>query len=677
MIRRLFILFGLAFLGFSCAEDEVVPRTNPRFSVALIQGVNEDGVEFSANIYDYGSEEILEYGFVFGANPKLNDPNAEILSMSGRPEKEFKLRAVQGLERGKPYFVVAYLKTQSGIVYSGIKEFVSEGSRGYVLGQIIAPEEVFFGDILIFEGENLPKNQSQIQVKIEGFQAEVISMEGSQFKVKIPDVFEFDPERAKEGRFQIDLKVSVKQLSVEKILNFRKPKFILEEIPEVAYTDRIRIKGADLRDLSLQVKYEDENGKISNLEVLTRGDNLVEVLPNALFTEANPKLIIRVRGIEYQVANSFKLKPTKLNKAQTSKFDGWYAYIELNGENFNPLGKEYNRVELQGSTYHLAEITEFSADRMKITLVPDEGVYSREILVRTNMGPGLSQDAYRLEVSDPRIPVQEFPYQFITSLYSVGVSFQNKGYFVSSEGVFEFSSSISSPKRLFGPFPSALQFPFNFTASGEGNLYFSDGKKLMRFNLNSNQPQALPDLPNNATENLGFFVNEGYLYAEYGTLRGYFFDPSCSRRFRLNLSTLIWEELAADTGRYYIGNKTFKVNGDLYSYRTRVNENTNNTEIARFNSNTKSWEFVKTILPGGVQVRTNEVYVIGENVYFLESSNSFVLNSSNWTQKNIDNVTLGIWPKYGFQIEDKLYQFNFHREKSVLYEIDPDYFVFR
>ena len=98
------IFFVVSILFFSCNENnEVVPRANPRFSVSLVQSISEEGAEFRAFMIDYGSDEILEYGFVYSTSATPNIGFSEYVSESGVPPEHFSLTASYGLIKGLKY----------------------------------------------------------------------------------------------------------------------------------------------------------------------------------------------------------------------------------------------------------------------------------------------------------------------------------------------------------------------------------------------------------------------------------------------------------------------------------------------------------------------------------------------------------------------------------------------
>src|SRR5690554_2033843 len=112
MFKKLYfpLFLLLAFLSLNaCEEAELNPRTNPRFSVAFVQEIDNTGAEFAANVYDFGSEAIDEYGFLYSTEAEPRFGNSEVVKAAGKPEKSFSLKATHSMVAGETYHVVAYL----------------------------------------------------------------------------------------------------------------------------------------------------------------------------------------------------------------------------------------------------------------------------------------------------------------------------------------------------------------------------------------------------------------------------------------------------------------------------------------------------------------------------------------------------------------------------------------
>ncbi|EPR69567.1 hypothetical protein [Cyclobacterium qasimii] len=127
-MKRQFIFIGLLLvisLLSACEQEELSPRTNPRFSATSIQSIDETGVEFISKIYDFGSEEIIEYGFLYSLNDYPIIENSEVISKVGKPENQFSMKVENSLAKGQNYYVVAFIQTSTERVYSEPIGFVS------------------------------------------------------------------------------------------------------------------------------------------------------------------------------------------------------------------------------------------------------------------------------------------------------------------------------------------------------------------------------------------------------------------------------------------------------------------------------------------------------------------------------------------------------------------------
>jgi hypothetical protein len=149
-------------------EEDVKPATNPRFSVAFIQEIDESGVQFAANVFDHGSDEILEYGFVYSQTAVPLVEKDEVVRESGKPGQVFELKGIHSMKVGNQYQVAAFMKTSKGIVYSKVISFISKGSLGFIFSEFVSPDLVYFGDTVVVKGSNFSKSLSNYRVMVQG-----------------------------------------------------------------------------------------------------------------------------------------------------------------------------------------------------------------------------------------------------------------------------------------------------------------------------------------------------------------------------------------------------------------------------------------------------------------------------------------------------------------------------
>ena len=78
-----------------------------------------------ANVFDYGSDEIIEYGFIFNSRSQLDIEKDEVVKESGSPGKSFTLMSNYSLDQSKTYYVKVFIRTNKAVVYSDVISFKS------------------------------------------------------------------------------------------------------------------------------------------------------------------------------------------------------------------------------------------------------------------------------------------------------------------------------------------------------------------------------------------------------------------------------------------------------------------------------------------------------------------------------------------------------------------------
>jgi N-acetylneuraminic acid mutarotase len=158
-----FLLF-LA-IAVSCEKDaRVLPKEFP-YVVTNDPVVSETGAVFSAGIVNQGDQKILKYGFIWKIDsiPRRLE-NARLFEGEINSDGySYTLNA--GLEKGKTYFVRAYILTDKYQVFGNVKSFVSQGS----LPPVITAFSPLFGPVgtrVTVEGSNFTPSRSGNVVKL-------------------------------------------------------------------------------------------------------------------------------------------------------------------------------------------------------------------------------------------------------------------------------------------------------------------------------------------------------------------------------------------------------------------------------------------------------------------------------------------------------------------------------
>lgn len=127
---RLIAVFLLSVLIFSCEDDpyQITSREYPRLLIQDVTDVTSNGARFTAEFRYRGSEQIINYGFVWDDRPEPlikwvpDDSKFEVPENIG--DEQFSLVAQSGIEAGIEYFVRAFVQTDEYTVYSVQKTFV-------------------------------------------------------------------------------------------------------------------------------------------------------------------------------------------------------------------------------------------------------------------------------------------------------------------------------------------------------------------------------------------------------------------------------------------------------------------------------------------------------------------------------------------------------------------------
>lgn len=333
-IRNLFFWLGLAIGCGSCETGEKLePRTNPRFSVALIQEISEEGVQFAANVYDFGSEQIEEYGFVYSKSSGVANINLDdFVSAKGKPDRSFTLTANHSMQVNSRYFVSAYLKTSERIVYSEAKEFVSQGSTGFVITEVEWPEKLYKDQLLTIKGSRLSRVTSNYRVNLDIYPVQVSLIDSNTFVVNIPDQL----TRATTGsEKEIELKIAIagKEYSQRKVVQFEQAE--IEELPvqHIDHDEEVKVQGYFLDQSAISLAYNSAN--LSNIQALSSREFSFFPYRNLVFNEgdqASPEVTMTMRGIAYPLGKIFELNPSRVETTEMVLDD--FREV-LYGENFS------------------------------------------------------------------------------------------------------------------------------------------------------------------------------------------------------------------------------------------------------------------------------------------------------------------------------------------------------
>ena len=663
-----FISAIIIWIGFSCEENQPILVKHTRFSIAYIQEVDTDGAQFSANVYEYGTDEILEYGFVFGANQFPTISNSDVVKQSGKPDQLFSLKAKHGMKLGATYYVAAYVKTQNGITYCKIEKFTSKGSVGFLVETIDIPNPAYFGDTITIRGKNFSRLRTNYEVKIESSIALVTEVGDDFMKFTIPSNIVFSEN---QNAFITTVKVAEKEFRAELKIDFRDPVFRLKDTRKILFTDTIFIEGDYLESSDFEIQYDGKERGISKLPLVFQDLKRIGFRPEVEFFEKKPLITLKIRGKKYPLQNTFELLPTEFVPGQVgsiSSEQGATATIS----NVNPFNENLNKLV---SSTHDEFWWEITGDKINIRFnFPSE----RQIeFYFWNQGVKGSVP-FKVTNGNPNI---KFMPAYLG--YSVRAVFQNEtGFYLTNKGIWEFSPE--NKRVVLHPVNGAITaWQEIFTlAAPNGKIYIGNQPPVLNsgiqdfyvFDPQTKQVSKLPPIPTANLSPQGVYATQEYLYyeaAEFYDENGRLAPPAV---YRYEFSSTEWKKLEwKHSHNYLIQFPTFYHKGKLYGMA--VDSKTQKSFLKVFDSNSASWSKVADVGYYG-EFYAHEMYVIDDYVYgsFLEGMVRFALGSGNEKQysflgKDFNNI------KKLFMVVllgGKFYVYNDY--DNVIHEYDPNYF---
>ena len=673
------ILIAVLFtvLLSSCEKNEVVPRTNPRFSVTLVQNISEGGAEFRAHMIDYGSDEISEYGFVYSEseNPDINF--ADFVSNSGVPQEDFVLSASYGLIEGKEYYVAAFIRTSSGIVYSSPTAFLSQGSDGFVFDRLDLSQPAYYGDTIHVFGKNLTTNPGNYEVRVNGVIARVLGLAKGSFDIIIPNGVNIDRIDDQFVNLNLNLIIAGKKLEVNENIIFKEPQFYPLPIQEVFYQQEVVIKGDFLSSDEVRVIMKSENGGGWPLPVTNSGEKEITFLARINnYILADGTLSVEVRGKDYLLEDVFLMKGSELipNQQFNGRFNEYYSVV---GTNFI---EEYQANEFVTNIPGVNISSGYSSsDEVGISF--HGAILTRDLKIYANNYGQKSENFAEFHFTDPSLRFLKMPTEFVDyrHIQETGVSVDGIGYFFLERNVYRITPGSRQVEKVATAPESVYNLAGGFSySSTNGKIYLgansnsASQKSFWEFDPKTNNLKQLANIPSAANKPKLVYSTSAHLYFEGGYTNvsdGYIWDPGV---FKYSFGTDKWEKLSREFDNdYYLKlYRTFRYEGELYS--VVIDASSIYPNIKRFNSSTESWENYGDL---GYEVdvtQTNEIFVIGDWIYSFRNNlisgyNMRTKINKIWTfSYSISNYKYN----YSFQTSDKIYALN----GSYLYEFDPAYF---
>jgi len=176
------VLLIILIASFACKKD----FDYPLIQTGEVTDIDSTGAVFHGKIINLGEEEIIDYGFVWN---KTNEPkieNSYIKSLGkiitdGLYNTEINSAFIEGTK----YYVRAYIKNKSSVVYGREVSFISLGSKA---PSIISytPNPATWGDTIKIIGENFSNKNEENKIKFSNFSSNPIRSSDIEIITTVP-----------------------------------------------------------------------------------------------------------------------------------------------------------------------------------------------------------------------------------------------------------------------------------------------------------------------------------------------------------------------------------------------------------------------------------------------------------------------------------------------------------
>ncbi len=549
----------------ACEKETLDPRTNPRFSMALIQEISANGVQFGANVYDFGGEDILEYGFVYTANsvaPNLNTD--DYVSAQGRPEAYFELMANHSLTLGRKYYVSAFFRTSSGLIFSKSMEFVSQGSDGFLVKSVEWPEIIYKDQKLLVKGSRFSRQKANYKIKLGIFDVYPEVLDTNTISIDLP-VGLLSQTTGQDLETVLQIEIGEKRYTEKRVLRFQEPIFETQAIQAIDFDEEVIIKGdfLDLGPISIKVNNQVINGLSATKNELRffpyKGTGLKP-------TMAEPEITFSVRGKSYPLGKVFRINGPKISE---EKIILSRQSQVIPAVNFN-LG-QLSDIEFYDEDGEEINLEVIEANTSGITVNTLSGIYPGRNFKMQLKSFGILSNFAEFEIANPVVvfKAKVQPYKYTNE--DLALVKNGNAYILTKQGIIEETLDGQFMQRKITDLPADFSQRFQyikqvveggFVIGGGGNSNYQPFYDLYYFSLEKLQWEKLPNLPAPYTSFKLVTSKNGFLVFEEAKE---LFDEVVGEKWTLNLQSKIWERLPTTENRYFV-TQTFHYNGETYLY---------------------------------------------------------------------------------------------------------------
>ena len=152
-------------------NDYVVYGEMVKFSYDLLSThpvieIDDTGVTFSGSVKQYGNEQIVDHGFVWGEkeNPTLSDSHISLGVLDG--DKNIQTRVTNGLKPYETYYVRTFMASNHFVWYADQQKFTSLGSSPPIIERT-EPEIITCYESITIYGKNFCNNITDANITLD------------------------------------------------------------------------------------------------------------------------------------------------------------------------------------------------------------------------------------------------------------------------------------------------------------------------------------------------------------------------------------------------------------------------------------------------------------------------------------------------------------------------------
>lgn len=191
---KLFCL--ICCIVLSCTDEPPITVVH----TGLVKNITEEGALFTGSIQGSGTDEILEYGFVWSTTNEPSLLNSHFKVGKGSFKGEFEQLIRSDLSNNSEYNVWAYVINPATTIFGEAVSFRSKGVAGPIIISF-NPISGSSNDVITITGNNFSQQPESNIVKVGSLMCTIISSTTSEIKAKLPNGI------TSSGKYKVSVKI--------------------------------------------------------------------------------------------------------------------------------------------------------------------------------------------------------------------------------------------------------------------------------------------------------------------------------------------------------------------------------------------------------------------------------------------------------------------------------------